>query len=256
LSWTRPSALLLLALAAGPAPAALPDEIQVYTDDLETPGERGVELHVNTTPSGRSTPDYPGEVTPWHSLRVTPEISWGIARDWDWGLYLPFVRSAEGDYAFAGPKLRLKWLPLRPAAGGSGAFAGLNGELAYVEEKFVQARKTLELRPILGWRGGKWLAAVNPTLGMDLAGDEQGVATFHPSAKLSRDIGATRALGVEYYADFGRLSHFAPRDEQEHTLYLVLDTEPAGRWPGLNFGIGRGLTSVTDRWTIKAILSF
>ena len=258
MSWTRLSLLpLLLFLAAGEAQAALSDEIQVYTDDLEKPGERGIELHVNTTPSGRSTPDYPGEVTPWHSLRVTPEISWGIARDWDWGFYLPFVRSAEGDYSFAGPKARLKWLPLRPAEGESGAFAGINGELAYVQEKFVQARKTLELRPILGWRSEKWLAAVNPTVGMDLAGAEQGVATFHPSLKVSRDIGGKRALGFEYYADFGRLSHFAPREEQEHTLYLVLDTDAvAGKWPGLNFGIGRGLTTVTDRWTIKAIVSF
>ena len=255
MSWTRLSVLLLV-LAAGEAQAALTDEIQVYTDDLEKPGERGVELHVNTTPSGRSTPDYPGEVTPWHSLRVTPELSWGIARDWDWGFYLPFVRSAEGDYFFAGPKVRLKWLPLRPAEGGTGAFAGINSELAYVQEKFVQARKTLEIRPILGWRGEKWLAAVNPTVGTDLAGEEQGVFTFHPSLKISRDIGAQTALGVEYYADFGRLSHFAPRDEQEHTLYVVVDREPSARWPGFNFGVGRGLTSVTDRWTIKAILSF
>lgn len=245
--------LLALAFAAGEAAAALPDEIQVYTDDLEKPGARGVELHVNTTPSGRSTPGYPGEVTPWHSLRVTPEVSWGIARDWDWGFYLPFVRSAEGDYEFAGAKARLKWLPLRPA---EGLFAGVNAELAYVREKFVQARKTFELRPILGWRGAQWLFAVNPAIGVDLAGEDSGVADFHPSAKLARDIGGKRALGIEYYAALGRLSHFAPRGEQEHTLYLVLDTEATGIWPGLDFGIGRGLTSVTDRWTIKAILSF
>jgi hypothetical protein len=235
------------------AGAALPDEIQVYTDDLEKPGERGLELHVNTTPSGRSTPDYPGEVTPWHGLRVTPELSWGLGRGMDWGLYLPFVRSAEGDYWFAGPKVRLKWLPLRPSEGGSGVFAGVNAELAYVQQEFVAARKTLEMRPILGWRGTDWLLSVNPTVGMDLAGEASGVAMFHPSAKIPRPIGEKRALGVEYYADLGKLSHFAPREEQSHTLYLVLDTEGS---VGINFGIGRGLTSTTDRWTIKAILSF
>lgn len=249
--------LVALLLIAGEATAALPDEVQVYTDDLEAPGERGIELHVNTTPSGNSTPSYPGEITTHHGLRVTPEISWGLGRDMDWGVYLPFARSAEGDYYFAGPKLRLKWLPLRPAEGQSGAFAGVNGELAYVQEKFVQARRTLEIRPILGWRGGEWLAAVNPTVGFDLAGEEQGVATFHPSLKLSRGIGGKRALGFEYYADFGRLSHLAPREEQEHTLYLVLDTEAtAGKLPGFNIGVGRGLTTATDRWTIKVIVSF
>jgi len=238
---------------AGDAAAALTDEIQVYTDDLEKPGARGIELHVNTTPSGRSTPDYPGEVTPWHSLRVTPEISWGLGHDADWGVYLPFVRSAGGDFDFAGPKLRLKWLPLHPV---DGLFAGVNGELAYVREKFVRARKTLEIRPILGWRGEPWLFAVNPTIGMDLAGEDNGVAGFHPSFKLARETGGKRALGIEYYADFGRLSHFSPRAEQEHALYLVLDAEPGGSLPGLNFGVGRGLTGATDRWTIKAILSF
>src|SRR5258706_5641656 len=157
----------------------------------------------------------------------------------DWGLSLPFVRSAEGDYSFAGTKVRLKWLPLRPAEGGSGAFAGINGEFAYVQQEFVAARKTLEIRPILGWRGTDWLVSFNPTVGMDLAGDEGGVAMFHPSAKIARSIGDRRALGVEYYADFGRLSHFAPREEQQHTLYLVLDTEGKVR---VNFGIGHGLT--------------
>jgi len=120
--------------AAACARAALPDEIQVYIDDLEAPGEHGVELHINTTPSGNTTPDFPGEVTTHHGLRITPEISWGLARNWDWGLYLPFVRNAEGTTYFAGPKFRLKWLPLRPERGGTGYFAGVNTEVAFVDE--------------------------------------------------------------------------------------------------------------------------
>ena len=158
--------------AASCAWAALPDEIQVYTYDLEAPGERGVELHINTTPSGRSTPDYPGEVTPHHGLRITPELSWGLAPNWDWGFYLPLVRNAEGTWYFAGPKLRLKWLPLLPAAGATGYFAGVNVEAAFVDERFVQAQRTLEIRPIFGWRGSQWLLAINPVIGTDLAGGE------------------------------------------------------------------------------------
>ena len=233
--------------------AALPDEIQVYTDDLEAPGERGVELHVNTTPSGRATPDYAGEVTPRHGLRITPEISWGLAPDWDAGLYLPFTRSAEGAKFFAGPKFRLKWLPLRPQEGKQGAFAGVNGELAFVHRRFVEARRTLEIRPILGWRGTQWLVAFNPTLGLDLAGEERGVLMFHPAVKVARDVGNKTALGVEYYADLGRLGNSLPHAEQSHTLFLVLDAE---RTLGWNLGIGRGLTGATDRWTLKAIVSF
>jgi hypothetical protein len=230
--------------------AALPDEIQVYTDDLEKPGEHGLELHVNTTPKGRSTPDYPGEVTPHHGLRVTPELSLGLARNWDAGLYLPLIRSAEGTGYFAGPRFRLKWIALRPAEGEAGYFAGFNWEVSFVERRFDEARRTMETRPILGYRSADWLFSFNPIVEADLAGAQKGVLTFAPAFKAARNVSSGTALGIEYYADLGRLSNFAPRAEQSHTLYLVLDT------PRVNFGIGRGLSGTADRWTIKSIFSF
>ncbi len=229
----------------------LPDEIQVYTDDLEKQGERGVALHVNTTPSGRSTPGYPGEVTTHHGLRITPEISWGLGHDLDWGVYLPFVRAAEGATFFAGPRFRLKWMPLLPAEGASGYFAGINGEISFLQERFEQPRRSGEIRPIVGYRGSQWLLAVNPNLEFDLAGEDKGVMFFAPAVKVSRKVSGAMALGAEYYGDFGPASHFAPRAEQEHTLYLVLDTRRA------NFGIGRGFNgTAADRWTVKAIFEF
>jgi len=228
----------------------LPDEIQVYTDDLEKRGALGVELHVNATPSGRSTPDYPGEVTPYHGLRVTPEISTGLARDWDAGIYLPFVRNADGTTYAAGVKFRLKWLPLRPGAGGDGWFAGLNGEVAFVDPRFEESGRGGELRPIVGYRRGGWLVSFNPIPLRRLAEPQRGVVSFAPALKVSRSIGDRKALGIEYYADLGRVSDFSSPSEQSHTLYAVLDT------PWLNFGVGRGLNAATDRWTVKAIISF
>ncbi len=238
----------VLCFWAGAAAAALPDEIQVYTDDLERPGERGIELHVNTTPSGRSAPGYPGEVTNYHGLRVTPEISWGLGHDMDWGVYLPFVRSADGSTFFAGPRFRLKWMPLLPGEDG-GWFAGINGEISFVQQRFEQARRAGEIRPILGYRSPSWLLAVNPNLEFDLAGEDKGVMFFSPGVKAGRMVTSRLMLGAEYYGDFGRVSQFAPRAEQAHTLYFVVDT------PGVNFGIGRGFDAA-DRWTVKAIFSF
>ena len=229
------------------AHGALPDEIQVYTDDVNAPGERGIELHVNTTPSGRSRPDYAGEVTPYHGLRITPELSWGLAPDVDWGLYLPFVRNGDGTDYFAGPRFRLKWMPLR---GKPGYFAGVNVELSFVERRFEEARRTAEIRPIVGYRDADWLLSFNPIVGTDLAGPQKGVLTFAPAFKIARSAGDGRAIGAEYYAELGRLSHFAPGSEQSHILYFVLDTQK------LNFGVGRGLNGATDRWTVKAIYSF
>ena len=61
----------LLGFLSAPASAVLPDEIQVYTGDINAPGEFGLELHLNTTPSGHSQPSYPGEVTTPHGWRAT-----------------------------------------------------------------------------------------------------------------------------------------------------------------------------------------
>ncbi len=241
---------LLAALACAPAWAALPDEIQVYTDDLEAPGERGIELHVNASPRGRDAPAYPGEVVTHNGLRVTPEISWGLAPNWDWGLYLPFVHAAGGSNDFAGPKVRLKWVPLRPAEGSTGAFAGINWELAVVQRKFEEAGRSLEIRPIVGWHGEKWLLAFNPIIESNLAGPDKGVLTFAPAFKVARDVGNRTALGVELYSDLGRLSHLAPGGEQSHTLYFVVDTER------FSFGVGKGIHGPADPWTVKAIISF
>ena len=237
-------------LAVGAAWAALPDEIQVYTDDLAAPGERDLELHVNTTLRGRSTPDYPGEVPPARGIRVTPEVSWGLAPGWDWGLYLPFVRSGAGSEFFAGPRARVKWVPLRPTDGGSGWFAGLNAEVSFVERRFEEARHTLELRPIVGYRNDLWLVSFNPILDTNLSAPGKGVLTFSPAVKLGHAIGENRMAGIEYYADAGRLSHPSPGSQQAHYLYGVLDTKR------VNFGVGRGLTGASDRWTVKAIFSF
>ncbi|TMH90261.1 MAG: hypothetical protein E6H44_07210 [Betaproteobacteria bacterium] len=248
MSSTRNRFLVVAALfCCSHAYGALPDEIQVYTDDINAPGERGIELHVNATPSGRSRPDYAGEVTPYHGLRITPELSWGLVPDVDWGLYLPFVRSGDGTEYFAGPRFRLKWMPLRSKPG---YFAGVNVELSFVERRFEEARRTAEIRPIVGYRNDDWLLSFNPIVGTDLAGPQKGVLTFAPAFKIARSAGGGYALGAEYYAELGRLSHFAPGSEQSHILYFVLDTQT------VNFGVGRGLNGASDRWTVKAIFSF
>jgi hypothetical protein len=236
-----------------PARAVMQDEIQVYTDDINKPGEFGLELHINTTPTGRSTPNFPNEITPWHGPRFTPEFSYGMTKDFEAGLYLPYARDAAGTTHFAGPKLRLKWLPLQPNEDGQGWFMGANVEYAWVAPEFEQARRSIELRPIAGYRDKDWLLAVNPILGWALTGpDNDGKPDFSPAVKVARNVASGIALGVEYYAELGKVNNILPRAEQSHTLYFALDYE---RKPWVfNVGIGRGLNSATDRWTLKTII--
>jgi hypothetical protein len=72
--------------------------------------------------------------------------------------------------------------------------------------------------------------------------------------KATRKVSETVALGAEYYSELGTTSHLLPSSEQSHTLFAVADIEFRG-W-SLNFGVGRGLTSAADRYTVKSILGF
>jgi hypothetical protein len=248
------AALTAIVAILGPAAAraALPDEIQVYVDDIDKPGAFGLELHANFTPSGRSTPDFPGEIPPAHGFRLTPEFSYGVAPSLEAGLYLPLVFGAGDRNRFAGPKIRAKWLPVRVDEQGNGAFAGVNFEYAWVSGALEQATRAMEVRPILGWRDPEWLFAINPILEFAFAGPDKGSRPdFDPSVKVSRRIAQGVAIGPEYYAELGPVGRSLPREAQSHSLYLAIDVDRAP-WV-FNFGVGRGLTHATDRWTVKAI---
>lgn len=241
-----------LGLAAVPAYAVLPDEIQVYTGDINAPSEIGLEMHLNTTPSGIGEPAYPGEVTTPHGWRATAEFSYGLTPSLELGVYLPTALTRDNTYYVTGPKLRVKWMPVR-LENGVGRFAGLNVELAHVASRFEQSQQAVELRPIYGYQNEQWLWAVNPVLDWNLSGpDRSGLPEVAPALKIARTVATGVRAGLEYYAGLGRVNHVAPLHEQQHTVFLAFDVD---RKPFVfNVGVGRGLTRATDRWTIKWIL--
>jgi len=235
--------------------AAFPisDEIQVYTDDINKPREKGLELHVNTTPSGRSTPDYPGDSPPNHGWRITPEFSYGLTRDFEAGLYLPGGRTPDGDWFLSGAKLRLKWLPLQTGESGQGWYAGANLELSSVDRRYSESRLGSELRTIFGYRAADWLIGVNPIFEWDLSrGYRQGGPGFTHAWKAMHDVAPGIAAGLEYYSDIGKLAIPLPGGLQDRALYLTLDVD---RKPWVfNFGVGHGTNGATDKWTLKTII--
>ncbi len=247
------SALLLgSGLCQGPDALAILDEIQVYTDDLDYRGESGLELHLNTTPSGRRTPDYPGDVPPYHGVRITPEFSWGLGHDLDWGLYLPTTTDAQGHFHPGGAKLRAKWLPVHGAEGRGGWYFGINNELSNLTKAFSDSRWNDEVRVIGGYRGPGWLIGVNPIFEWGLSPGFRGSPDVTLAWKAVHDIAQGLALGAEYYEDIGTLANRLPREQQNRTLYAVMEIERK-TW-SLNFGVGHGLTPAADNWTVKAIV--
>ncbi len=247
--------LLVFPLVAGLAPAfdaaAISDEIQVYTDELNESGERGLELHLNTTPRGRKTPDYAGDLPPDRGLRITPEWSRGLGGNLEAGLYLPMATDANGALYLGGIKPRLKWLPVHGSEEEGGWYFGANAEVSRVTRKFSESPLSTELRVIGGYRARDWLIGVNPILDWGLSPGHRGSPDVTLALKAVRKVAPGIALGGEYYDGIGKLSDRLPGDQQDRTLYVVMDFD---RQPWVfNFGIGRGLTPATDKWTVKAI---
>lgn len=247
---------LLFAALITPLPslAALPDEIQVYTDDINEPGEWGLELHVNTTPRGIREPGWPGEVSTHRGLRITPEFSWGWTRDLELGVYVPL--SINGSNAsMAGLKPRIKWLPVRGDEATGGYYAGMNLELSNIQGKFNAARHNAELRIMLGHRSRDWLIGVNPVFSWALSSSQEVPGAQNPqfslNTKITRRVFEGVSLGFEYYNEKGRWRDFDPAGQQPKTVYLVMDVE--NKVMPFHVGIGRGLNDATDRLTLKFI---
>jgi hypothetical protein len=239
--------VLLSSTCAWQDAQAVSDEIQVYTDDINAPGERGLELHVNATPKGRRNADYEGELPPHHGLRITPEFSWGLTRTLEAGLYIPMATSAEGNAYLGGFKGRLKWLPVY----GDGWYAGANVEVSNNTRKFSESHIASELRVMLGYHAADWLIGINPIFEWGLTPGYRGSPEFEMAYKAVRQVTHGVSLGMEYYNGLGRLNQRLPSIEQDKTLYMVMDYE--GDPLAFNLGIGRGMNDISDRWTVKAI---
>lgn len=249
------SSLLLVVTGLALAPsvhAALQDEVQVYTDDINPPGAFSTEVHINATPRGVALPAYAGEVGNHRGLRITPEFSWGLTRSVELGLYLPVTRTGDGTWYGAGVKFRLKWLPLQAGEQG-GWFGGINTELSQLKQPFSESARSVEVRTILGWKNAQWLLAVNPIFGWDISpGYRHHSPEFTVALKVARRFTSASHWGFEYYNGVGRINQRLPSASQEKSLFLAWDYE--GKPLNFNFGIGRGLNSASDAWTIKTIL--
>jgi hypothetical protein len=233
------------------AALAAPDEIQVYTEELNAPGEFGLEQHLNYTIRGQQTPDYPGQMTSHHVTQVTPEFSYGLTHTLEAGLYVPLAFTPSGDAFLNGLRARLKYIA--PRQDEEKVFYGLNVEVGRDSYRTSESISGMELRPIIGYRDARWLASFNPILNVGLAANVSRQPQFEPSWKLTRRMSEGTRGGFEYYGEYGSLNHLLPRDQRAHSLYAVLDVETSDL--DINFGIGRGFVNAGDDWVMKAIIA-
>ena len=77
---------------------------------------------------------------------------------------------------------------------------------------------------------------------------------FAPAARVARKFDQDLYAGFEYYSDFGQIGRFGRFSDQVHTLFAVTDFKLGVI--DVNFGVGYGLTPMSDRWVIKTILGY
>ena len=226
------------------------DEIQVYNAEIAEVGQWTIEQHLNYTWSGRTQPEFPGGLIPYHSLNGTPELAYGITDWWELGFYAPFAVNSSGQFLSDGGKIRN--LFVSPNAAKRDFFYGVNFEFSYETPPFAQTCSALEIRPIIGLRNKEWEFIVNPIV--DLSFGTLGQADFAPAIRLARNLGEDRFIGIEYYADFGPIGNFLPVSEQSQQIFAVTDFK-VGKFD-VELGAGYGLTPASDGLITKIIIGY
>jgi hypothetical protein len=225
------------------------DEIQVYNAEIAEVGQWTIQQHLNYAVTGQQQSEVPGGFTSNHALQGTPEFAYGLTNWWEIGFYLPFA-AESGQLLSNGAKIRNLFVV--PDAAKRNFFYGINFELSYEMPRFASKPWGLEIRPILGVRNSEWEFIVNPIV--DLSFGAGGEADFAPAVRLARNLGQDRYIGLEYYADFGKISDFLPLNEQSHQLFAVTDFKVSAI--DVELGAGYGLTPGSDRFVVKAILGY
>jgi hypothetical protein len=246
------ASLIGLSTLASATAWAASDEIQVYTDEMNDPGQYGVELHMNYVPKGDKSKWREGAMASNHRVQMTPEFSYGITKYLEAGLYVPTAISSDGSFYATGLRPRLKYI--HPKADGSIFFWGLNTEFGYSSLKVTDTMWGMELRPIVGLRTDKWLVSFNPIIDIPLSKGGMHAAAFEPSLKVMRKINEDLELGIEHYSGLGAMNNLQGWKNQEHTTYMAADFKVKSM--EVNFGVGHGYQKAEDDWVIKSIVAF
>src|SRR5258708_2245593 len=230
-------------------PAKATDEIQVYNAAIAAVGQFTIQQHLNYTAIGLKDQPFPGGLVSNHAINGTPEFAYGVTDWWGVGLYLPF---AIQDQQFLSNSFKLRTLFVSPNADQRNFFFGVNFEFSNTTPKFAQTRFALEIRPIIGVRNADYEFIVNPIV--DVGFGRYGEADFAPAVRVARRLDKDLFVGLEYYADFGKIGDFLKLPDQQHTLFAVTDFKLGVL--DVDFGVGFGFTPASDRLVIKTILGY
>ena len=243
---------LAVALLAAPvASLAQTDEIQVYDANIAEKGRFNLMIHNNFTPVGLKEPAFPGAVESNHALVGVAEWAYGVTDWFEQGLYLPLYSFSHNDGAtYNGFKLR--WLFVKPHADEHKFFYGVNFEFSINQKQWDPRHYTSEVRPIIGWHLRPVDIIINPIMDTSYTGGFKSLE-FVPAVRVAYNFSPKWAGAIEEYADYGPLRQIYSAHDQSHQVWTVVNHD--SKYVNIETGIGFGLTSSSDRVTLKLMLS-
>lgn len=244
------------ALAYCPTATAAPEEIQVYLDEFNEPGEWGLDVHTNYVSVAQ-----PGSTTR-HQFRATPELNYGLNDHFELGFYALSSMSPQisaGHPVTDGAKVRIKWRPRAPSVNSPWYFA-INWEVGAMAKREDVDLYPTQLKFIETYRQGPWLAGVNLNLNGWLKTHTEQASNVELDYRLtyqltSPDRGDWR-IGLERYDIVGALHPNAQTiSPHARSDYAVVDFSVGG-WD-FDVGVGRARgnpVANTDKWVLKMIV--
>ena len=245
--------MAILICSENPASALNFFELEVYPYDTASQGEVEVESLNSYVINGEREAD-PGKVPSHHLWRTSIEGVYGITDHLEAAAYLDLALTADGKFDYAGWRFRGRYrffekdqIPIN---------LGLYAEMEFPNNRFSDNDVELELRLILEKTFGPLTIDLNPIFEKSLDGDGASVGVeLQYAAKGSFHFRPWLMPGVEFFGDFGPLTHFEPSSEQKHFIFPVVDSK-LSRNIKLNTGVGFGLTSASDSVLVKLNLEY
>jgi len=146
---------------------------------------------------------------------------------------------------------KLRALFVTPDAVKRDVFYGVNFEFSFNTAHWDPRPYTSEIRGIVGAHVGKFDLIFNPIVDNSWNGFSR--LEVVPETRVAMAVSEIYKLALEEYADFGTITHFLPATKQTHQLFGVIDVTTKA--VGIELGVGAGLTSASDHWVLKLILS-
>ncbi len=226
-------------------------EIQVYEYDLVPKRMWNLETHLNYT--ARGTKAFEGTVAPTENqFHLTYELTRGITDVFELAGYLVLAARPDGPRPLEYAGWRIRPRVAIPKSWGLPLDVSISGEVGFPRGLYEENSTTLEIRPIVEKKWGRWQFDGNPVLARALRGPgaKEGWE-FEPAVRIAYEATKKLDLSLEYYGATGPFSDPLPRNQQTHQFYPGGDFKLTENivW---NFGIGVGATHSGNRLVYKS----